>query len=66
MWGIFVVCKNILIVEDEEIIRDNLKALLELEGYFVCPASNGEEGLKILGFMSRPCFASESGEYERN
>ena len=33
-------CKSILIVEDEEIIRENLKALLELEGYFVYTASN--------------------------
>lgn len=49
-------CKSILIVEDEQIIRENLKALLELEGYPVFTANNGEEGLRILRTMPHPCL----------
>jgi len=49
-------CKSILIVEDEPAIRENLKALLELEGYPVFTAINGEEGLRVLRSMPRPCL----------
>ena len=43
-------------MEDEELIRENVKALLELEGYLVYTARNGEEGLRILRAMPRPCL----------
>lgn len=49
-------CKSILIVEDEPTIRENLKMLLELEGFSVYTANNGEEGLKVLRSMPRPCL----------
>lgn len=49
-------CRSILIVEDEHIIRENLKMLLELEHYPVYTASNGKEGLEILRSMPRPCL----------
>jgi DNA-binding response OmpR family regulator len=49
-------CRNILIVEDEQDIRENLKMLLELEGYKVFTAVNGEDGLKVLRTMERPCL----------
>lgn len=49
-------CRSILIVEDEESIRENLKDLLDLEGYEVFTASNGEEGLDVLRTMPRPCL----------
>ena len=49
-------CRHILIVEDEKDIRENLKMLLELEGYKVFTAVNGEEGLKILRTIERPCL----------
>jgi DNA-binding NtrC family response regulator len=39
----------ILIVDDEEEIRESLRTLLELEGYEVEVASSGEEGLARLG-----------------
>jgi DNA-binding NtrC family response regulator len=39
----------VLIVDDEEEIRESLQALLELEGYEVETASNAEEGLIRLG-----------------
>ena len=49
-------CRSILIVEDEPSIRENLRTLLELEGYSsVYTAQNGEEGLRILRTMPRPC-----------
>jgi len=40
--------KNILIVDDEDTVRDSLSAVLEREGYTVHQASGGEEGLEIL------------------
>ncbi len=49
-------CQCILIVEDEEDIRENLKMLLELEGYKVFTAVNGDDGLKVLRTMERPCL----------
>ncbi len=49
-------CQSILIVEDEPTIRENLKTLLELEGYRVYAANNGDEGLQVLRNMPRPCL----------
>ena len=40
--------KKILIIEDEEIVKNLLKKKLEKEGYDVFIAENGEEGLKIM------------------
>ena len=37
---------KILIVDDEEVIRELLTAFLEMEGYETCTASNGKEGLQ--------------------
>src|SRR5881394_1035452 len=39
----------ILIIDDEAAIRESLQTLLELEGYEVETAANGEEGLSKLG-----------------
>lgn len=39
---------KILIVEDDEDIRDGVRILLESEGYQVNGALNGEEGLRLL------------------
>ncbi len=41
-------CKTILIVDDEKIIRDNLRELLEWEGYNVLLAGTAESAFKIL------------------
>ena len=49
-------CKSVLIVEDEPSIRENLQLLLEMEGYSVFTATNGEEGLKVLHTIPRPCL----------
>lgn len=48
-------CKRILIIEDDDDIRDALMSLLEDEGYDVRGAANGKEGLDVLATMERPC-----------
>jgi CheY-like chemotaxis protein len=44
--------KNILIIEDDELIRDVLKQLLEREGYNVTTARNGKIGIEL--FQAEP------------
>ncbi|MEW6156032.1 MAG: response regulator transcription factor [Verrucomicrobiota bacterium] len=39
--------KHILVIEDENIMRENLVTLLELEGFQVSSASNGQHGLEL-------------------
>src|ERR1700716_4352369 len=40
--------KSILLVDDEESVRDSLSSVLEREGYKVHQADGGEEGLRLL------------------
>lgn len=40
--------QKVLLVEDDEDIRDSLGGFLKHEGYEVCTAHNGAEGLKEL------------------
>lgn len=49
-------CKQILIVEDDEGIREALRLTLELEGYEVITAANGELGLEALSTLQKPCL----------
>ena len=46
---------SILVVDDEEIIREALEALLAAEGYRVTTAATGQQGLDALG--TRPVDA---------
>ena len=39
--------ETVLVIDDEEVIRDNVRRLLELEGYEVCIATGGQEGLAL-------------------
>lgn len=39
---------EILVVDDEEMVRENLEAYLEDEGFIVHTAGSGEEGLEVL------------------
>jgi len=39
---------SILIIEDDDLIRDMLRQLLEREGYAVTTANNGSVGLKLF------------------
>ena len=41
-----IMTSKVLIVDDEKVIQELLIALLETEGYEICTASNGEEGLR--------------------
>ena len=42
----------ILVVDDEEMVRENLEAYLEDEGFVVRTAGSGEEGLILLKELS--------------
>lgn len=39
--------QTVLVIEDEDVIRANVRRLLELEGYAVICASGGEDGLRL-------------------
>ena len=45
---------RILLVDDDEAIRDSLYALLESAGYEVLAASNGPDGLTVFRQSTRP------------
>ncbi|MGE3609437.1 MAG: response regulator [Bacteriovoracaceae bacterium] len=49
-------CKSIMIIEDDQEIRDMLKLAIEMEGHSVITASNGKEGLEILESIELPCL----------
>ncbi|WP_408095953.1 response regulator [Peredibacter sp. HCB2-198] len=49
-------CKTILIVEDDDDIRNVMIDLLESEGYTTKAATNGKEALDALGSMAKPCL----------
>ena len=40
--------KNVLVIEDNDSLRQDISALLSLEGYKTSQAKNGEEGLEII------------------
>jgi two-component system response regulator MprA len=42
------VSKLILVIEDDEVIRENLQEIFEMEGYAVALARHGKEALEIL------------------
>jgi len=45
---------SILVVEDDEDIRETIGEILENEGYEVALAENGQHALELLGGLSRP------------
>ena len=46
--------KTVLVVEDDEGIRESLQVLLEIEGYDVITAADGSQGLKALKNGAKP------------
>jgi two-component system response regulator CpxR len=48
--------KIVLVVEDDIIIRENLRDALEMEGYKVFTAANGKEGLEKLKLIPQPAL----------
>lgn len=49
-------CKSILIVEDDDDIRNALQELLETEGFGVWTAGDGQEALDKLRELPTPCL----------
>lgn len=49
-------CENILIIEDDESIREMLRLMLELEGYQVYVAENGASGLNMASQIQHLCL----------
>ena len=49
-------CHSILVVEDDEDIRNAIVDLLETEGYKTESAINGKDALDKLGEIERPCL----------
>jgi CheY-like chemotaxis protein len=50
------VCESILLIEDDEAIRELLQYALEEEGYHVLWAADGQAGLEVLRAAKRPCL----------
>jgi CheY-like chemotaxis protein len=48
--------KTIVLVEDDDGIRETMAALLEDEGFRVVQAANGEEGLAAIRAATDPCL----------
>jgi CheY-like chemotaxis protein len=46
--------KSILIIEDDEGIRETLKVMLEFEGYTVSASANGKDAIDTLGKIPKP------------
>jgi CheY-like chemotaxis protein len=44
--------KKILVIEDEQDIRDSIQEIVEMAGYAVTPIANGAAGIKAL--MNNP------------
>lgn len=49
-------CESVLIIEDEPGVRETIKDILEMEGFAVTTAENGEEALKLLQASQHPCL----------
>ena len=49
-------CESILLVEDDEDIRDALSMWLRFDGYTVYEAGDGQHGLEKLSALSAPCL----------
>jgi CheY-like chemotaxis protein len=47
-------CQDVLLIDDDEGIRETLKIFLEMEGYSVTAAADGKEGIEALSKI-RPC-----------
>jgi CheY-like chemotaxis protein len=49
-------CRNILIIEDDEAVRQSMQDCLEIQGYEPIVATNGQEDIDRLSALdSKPC-----------
>jgi CheY-like chemotaxis protein len=51
------VLETVVVVDDDEAIREAMHDLLELEGFVVLMARDGQEALGVLAKAPRPCVA---------
>ena len=51
-----ITCGKILIVDDDEAIRETLSQVLELSGFDSITSSNGQEALALLRSSTPPCL----------
>lgn len=49
-------CQSILVVEDDDDIRNVMIDVLESEGYHAEAATNGKEALELLHQINKPCL----------
>jgi len=49
-------CGSVLVIEDDQGIRETLRLALEVEGYLVYTATNGKEALELLSNVPSPCL----------
>lgn len=50
-------CKSVLIIEDEEAVRESIRDVLELQGYVVIAAGDGQTALEYLQLTDKlPCM----------
>lgn len=51
------VAETVVVVDDDEAVREAIADLLALDGYAVLTASDGDEALRVLESAPRPCIA---------
>jgi CheY-like chemotaxis protein len=49
--------ETVVVVDDDEAVREAIADLLALDGYAVLTASDGAEALRVLATAPRPCVA---------
>ncbi len=49
-------CGTVLVIEDDVTIRETVSEALQMEGYEVLTASDGEAALKVLKKFPNPCL----------
>jgi CheY-like chemotaxis protein len=49
-------CEAVMVVEDDQSIREAVRQVLEMEGYTVHTAENGKQALETLQKMPYPCL----------
>ena len=47
---------RVLVVDDDDLLRETVKEMLEMEGFEVSTAGNGREALASLDALGLPCF----------
>lgn len=46
----------VLVVEDEPDVRETIKEILQMEGFTVVTAENGQDALNVLTEFGKPCL----------